>query len=298
MNNNNDNDIISVQTSEIRPDDEKDFRCAPSKKFENGSCIPLNLLIEMAKAYNDEYNDKIRLNSTIEILNPGKYKKYLLSQFKKRLDKVCDNQRCWVKQKFIKKLNPKIKQDLESNTFRPKGPHGKFTWLNTNNVNNTMIQYENKYKDFKFLGAVPIDFDELPIYGLSNLNFKNLIDKGVSKIGVVFNLDEHYKSGSHWTALFADLLKGNVYYYDSYGIEPEERIVIFMRRIAKFIKNELKIFPTVDYNRLRNQYGNSECGLYSISFIARMLRDGDFKKVTNVVIKDNEINECRKIYFT
>ena len=38
--------------------------------------------------------------------------------------------------------------------------------------------------------------------------------------------------------------------------------------------------------------------LYSISFITRMLRDGDFKKVTGEVIKDDDINECRKIYFT
>lgn len=288
--------IENVESSEVK-NKKEDFKCAPSKKFENGSCLSLNLLVEMAKAYNEEYDDKIELNSTIELLNPPKYKKYLVKVFSKRLDRVCDNQKCWIKQKFINRLNNKIQEELQENTFRPDGPQDT-TWLNTNNINDTLTQYETKYPDFKFLGSVPIDFDDLPIYGFKNLDFKELMEKGKNKLGVVFNLDEHYKTGSHWVGLFADLEKGQVYFFDSYGIKPPERIVIFMRRIAKFIKNELSIFPKVDYNKTRNQYKGSECGVYSISFILRMLKDGDFETITNNVIKDDKINVCRQVYFT
>ena len=29
-------------------------------------------------------------------------------------------------------------------------------------------------------------------------------DKGITKIGLIFNLDPHYKEGSHWVAMFID----------------------------------------------------------------------------------------------
>ena len=122
--------------------DDKDERCAPSKTFEDGSCIPLYLLVEMANAYNEENsNDKIQLSSKLETLNPSKYKTHLLQEFSHRLNKVCGNQRCWVKQRFITKMNNRMKEELEKETFRPKGPQGKFTWLNTFNNEDGMKQY-------------------------------------------------------------------------------------------------------------------------------------------------------------
>ena len=275
-------------------------RCAPTKTFSDGSCIPLRLLVEMAKCYNNETTNinKIKLNSNRETLSPQKYKKYLVGEFEKRLGTICDDQKCWVKQDFMKQMNSSIREELTKNTFRFKGPQGNATWLDTNNINNALMQYEYKYHDFKFLGAVPIDFDDLPSYNIKNLNYKKLMDNGMTKLGIVFNLDEHDKPGSHWTAMFADLLKGNVFYFDSYGIEPEQRIINLMKRTGKFIQNTFKKRPKIDYNKTRHQFGNSACGVYSISFITRMLRDGDFNKVTREVVKDDEINKCRKIYFT
>lgn len=296
---NKDDDIISVKSSEIRPKDNKDLRCAPTKNFENGSCIPLYLLVEMANAYNqDNPDNKIKLSSTLETLNPVKYKRYLVKQFKTRLSNVCDNQRCWVKQKFVKRLKNRMREELEKDTFRPKGPQGKFTWLNTSDIDQVMSQYETKYKDYKFLGAVPIDFDDLPAYGIKDLNFNELLDKGISKIGIIFNLDRHDQPGSHWVSLFSDLKKGLVYFSDSYGIEPEDRILTLMRRIARFIRDELGINPIVDYNKMRHQRGGSECGLFSISFILRMLKGDSFEEINKKRIPDSEINECRKYYFT
>lgn len=296
---NDKNDIISVRSSEIKPKTDKDLKCAPSKKFIDGSCIPLTILVKMANAYNDEFdNDKIKLSSTIETLNPSKYKKYLVKQFRKRLDNICDDQKCWVKQSFIKRLDGQIKDELLNNTFRPKGPQGQFTWLNTININQVFDQYMKAHNDFKFFGAVPIDFDDLDDYELKNLDFKKLFDNGIHKIGVIFNLDEHYKSGSHWVALYSDLKAGQVYFSDSYGIRPEKRITKFMRRIASFINDNITKNPVVDYNKTRHQYGNSECGLYSISFILRMLRGDSFEQITGKPIADEEINKCRKYYFS
>ena len=294
----NKDNISSVKSSDIKPLNEKDLRCAPTKNFENGSCIPLNILVEMAKVYNEEYEDKIKLDTTLEVLNPPDYKKYLIKQFRNRLDKVCDNQKCWVKQKFINRLNNEIQNELKYNTFRPEGPKDRTAWLDTKNINQVLGQYQQQYKDFKFLGAVPVDFDDLPQYGIKDLNFSDLMGKGITKIGIVYNLDEHYKSGSHWTAGFADLNKGTVYYFDSYGIPPEERILKLMRRISNYIKKKLNKEPDVKINKNRHQYKGWDCGVYSISFITRMLRDGDFEKISKNIVKDDEINVCRNVYFT
>ena len=285
----------SITSSDIRNGNE---RCAPTKNFESGSCIPLHVLIEMAKAYNqDNPNNPIKLSTTHETLCPNKYKRYLIKQFKQKLKGTCNNQKCWTKQAFVKHLEEKIREDLETNTFRPEGPKGQFTWLNTSDIEKVLEQYEDKYPDFKFLGALPIDFDSLEQYKVSEDKIKQLYDSNKTKLGIIFNLDEHWQSGSHWVAMFADLKKGTVFYSDSYGMAPEARIKSLMRRMAKFIKtNGGK--PIIDYNRMKHQKDGSECGVFSLAFILRLLKGNTFEELTTKRVPDEEINKCRQYYFT
>lgn len=297
--NNTDSSIINIRSSEVDLKDERDKKCAPDKIFENGSCIPLDILLDMARAYNTENSDdKIELYPSFETLNRGKYKKYLLYGFKNKLQSVCKTQNCWTKQSFINNMNKSLREELQKKTFRPEGPQGKFEWLNTLNINDVVLQYENKYNDFKFLGAVPIDFDELPRLGIRDLNLNELIKSGKTKIGIIFNLDESYKSGSHWVASYADLKAGKIYFYDSYGIFAEERIRKYMRRLANYCKNDLKLKDVIaTHNKIRHQYGGSECGVYSINFILRMLKGDTFEQICKSKTSDDVINKCRKIYF-
>ncbi len=294
--------IESVRSSEIVLDD-KDKKCAPTVNFEDGSCIPTYLLVGMADAYNESFpENKIKLYPNIRTLNPTKYKRYLLKEFSVRFENECDNQRCWLKQNFINKMETAMKEELRSFTFRPKSPQGQFTWLNTLDINKVMQQYERKYKGYKFLGAVPVDFDDLPALGIKNLDGYKMYKKhNIDKFGIIFNLDEHYKSGSHWVASFIDLKKGKVYYFDSYGVEPEPRIRKFLRRMARDAKkvsgksdNKLD----VKQNEVRHQYGGSECGVYSLAFILRLLKGESFKDITENIVTDSEINKCRKVYFS
>lgn len=291
---------IDIESSDIKLTNIKDYKCAPSKEFQNGSCIPLNILIEMAKAYNKiEKHNPIKLLTKLEMLNPKKYKKYLLTQFKERLDKICDSQRCWVKQKFINQMNKELRDELKNHTFRPEGPKDKFEWLSTFNIEQVLKQYEKKYPEFKFLGAVPIDFDDLPELKIRDLNFDDLIKSGIYKIGIIFNLDEHYKSGSHWVSLYADLKNGTVYFFDSYGVIPERRIRKFVRRIVRYIEHTLKKEPIVDYNRIRHQYDNHSCGVYSIAFIVALLEGRPFEEISKNIKKFNDdiMMKNRDIFF-
>lgn len=292
-------ELDSIRSSEVNPNNNLDKKCAPGINFENGSCIPLDILIEMANAYNMENpTNLITLYPSFETLNRIKYKKYLLKEFKKRLDNICTTQNCWLNQSFINNMDMNMKFKLRKQTFRPEGPQGKFDWLNTININDTMLQYENKYNDFKFIGAVPIDFDDLPTLGIKNLDLNNLVQSGKVKIGIIFNLDESYKSGSHWVASFANLKEGKIYFYDSYATPPEQRIRKYMRRLANFCQNELKIKDVIaTHNKIRHQYGDSECGVYSINFILRLLRGDTFDEICNSKTTDEMVNQCRKVYF-
>jgi hypothetical protein len=289
----NDSDISSINSSEIHFNDPKDERCAPGTSFKNGSCISLESLIKLAEAYNKEHSDGIKLYQNYK--NPEKYKKYLLKSFKNTINN-CDNQRCWLEQDYTKKLTNSEKKKILNYTYRPEGPSKRFEWLNTLHIEQMMNQYENVYNDFKFLGAVPMDFDNLDNIGIKNLNFNQLENKGIYKLGVVFNLDEHYKTGSHWVGLYADLKNGFVCYLDSYGIPPEKRVVIFIDRILNYMKNK-NINPSYDYNKIRHQYKGSECGVYSINFIIRMLRGDTFEEICNDKTPDDKINRCRNKYF-
>jgi hypothetical protein len=294
-------------------------RCAVGVSFVDGSCIDLDILIKLVSAYN-KYCNETKTGNIIKLLkqNDGtivtekiieknntkdikdidntkeKYKKYLIKEMTKRHKNI--KQKDWVNEKFTKYLDKKIKDILIYNTFRPTGPNGKFEWLNTLNINHTMKQYENKYKEFKFFGAVPIDFNELNRYEIQNLDFSKFEAGGKYKIGIIFNLDEHYKSGSHWVGLYSDLKKGQIYYYDSYGIKPENRIKALIKKIALYLlKKKIKVI--YESNKHRHQYKNSECGVYSINFILRMLKGDTFKDICIDKTSDDKINKCRNVYF-
>ena len=190
-------------------------------------------------------------------------------------------------------MNEFMREELEKYTLRPLGPTGRFEWLNTININEVMEQYE----DFNFLGAIPIDFQEINLEGVANLNLDELYNKNITKFGIVFNLDESWQSGSHWVAVYADTKLGYVYYYDSYGTNAPERISKFMKKFDDFYKNKFNKNIDMGHNTTRHQYENSECGVYSINFILQLLNGKKMSYITDVKIKDKVINKLRKKIF-
>ena len=275
-----------------------DTKCAPHIKFDGISCIKLDMLIEMASAYNKSVKKEIiKLSKNKETLNPVKYKEYLIKEFNRHIGDTCSTQECWTKQDFIKHLQNPSQGEISKYTFRPQGPEGKFEWLNTYNINDVMKQYEKKHKDFKYLGTVPLDFESIPLYGINNFNVKELYNKGIKSIGLVINFDKSGGSGSHWVGLYAHFEKG-VYYFDSYGTRPKPLIRSFMRKIFKQSKywfSDKKIIAS--YNKIRHQYKNSECGVYSMNFIIRMLEGEKFESICESRTSDDEIHKYRQKYF-
>ena len=102
---------------------EEDKKCAPEKKYTNGSCFTLLDLENMALSFNIFIDNGEIKGEKINIIND---KKHLLKELTSRLEGVCSDQICWLKQNFIKKIKNK---DILNHTFRPSGPQGKFEWL-------------------------------------------------------------------------------------------------------------------------------------------------------------------------
>ena len=288
--------IPYINIDKVTPKNESDKKCGPTLSFDNGSCIPLDLLVKMARAYNKSIkNNFIELYDTLEELSPDEYKRYLLFEFQKRFKNTLQSE--WINSNFIKNMSEKDKEFLQTSVFRPVGPQGQFQWLSTIDINKTLSQYENKYPYFVFLGAVPIDFNELDYYPFQKMNFNDFKKEGKNKLGVIFNLDEHYKGGSHWVSLFTDLEKGQVYFSDSYGRKPEKRITNFMDRIKDYFKTSNINNVDIRHNPTQHQKGNSECGVYSINFLLRLLKGKTFDHLTKKRLTDEKVNKCRLRYF-
>ena len=317
-----DNVIMNITGSEIAPMSKSDLQCAPGKEYEAGSCISLVILEEMCRAYNimaDEEENKIVLSSNMSVLNPQKYKIYLIYELGRRIGDKCETQKCWSKQDFIFQMNEAAKTELLKYTFKPDSPQGKFEWLSTFDINDSMEQYEKINPEFKFFGAIPMDFEDLPGLEINRIDYEKLHNDGKSLLGVIFNLDDHYDPGSHWVGMYTNLDKGHIFYYDSFGVKPEKRVRSLMRKQTRYLidKRGFDINDVyINYNKKQHQKQNSECGVYSMSFILRMVREDHkdilrekngenplnpngefFEQLCNTPISDNEINKCRKKYF-
>jgi hypothetical protein len=293
---------------------DKNKRCAPSKKFKDGSCFTREALQKIANAYNQKLVDKRQQ------INVSSSKEQLVRQIGDILKNKCNDQVCWLRDNIIKSLDD---DDILNNTFRPEGPSGKYEWLSTIDINDVLTQYHEKYDDFIFLGAVPYDFLDLPVLELHHHNlFDNYELQGKTKIGAVINLDTHNMPGSHWVALYTDLEKKQVYFFDSVGKKPGKRIRKFVNKIVKYLYKKInprdkleinsliksiknKNYDMIDklspidirYNYIQHQFDDSECGVYSMNFIINLLEGRTFDDIIHNITKDDAMNRMRTVYF-
>jgi hypothetical protein len=275
------------------------LQCSPKEKnkMNSFSCYTDESLYKLRNLWNSRHPDELIItNEPKEI-----WKK--LSEYMKN---VCNKESCWLKQNFtIGNLDDELKE-----SFAPESPSEWKTnpneWLSSVDIMKVMKQYEKAYKCFEFIGPSPIDYDKKKMYGecvwdeLCHFNLANQIKNGKKKIGVVFNLDPHYKSGSHWVSLFINLKKNQIFYFDSTGDPVPPQIKKFVDKITDQ-GNMLtpKIVCEFDQNHpIEHQYGNTECGIYSLFFIVHMLED----KITSHylkthVLKDEYMQQFRKVFF-
>ena len=216
---------------------------------------------------------------------------------------ACKRESCWLKHLCIKEGLPSNIYDL---TFSPEMPkswlHNPNEWLSSLDIVKVMNQWEQRYKCFNFIGPSPIDYDSHKMFGecvwdeLCKFKLKHHLKKKHKKIGIIFNLDPHYKSGSHWVAVFLNDNKKTIYYFDSYGDAPPNQIKKFINNV---IQQSSELGTTYKYleNKKRHQFGDSECGMYSMYFITEMLQNRCFEKFQNRKVSDAYMLRLRNRFF-
>jgi len=219
----------------------------------------------------------------------------------------CKTERCWVDRS---NMNPEKKKQIIKKYFRPDMPDewksDPDQWLDSNNINEVMKQYEEIFPDFKYYGSNPIDFSSPDPYdpdalskrkclndSICKLHLNDLLSKGITRLGFVYNLDPSNKGGSHWIASFTDIPGHRTYYFDSYGMKPPPQIARFMRSLT-LQDSKMKL----EYNAIRFQYGDTECGMYCLYFLIRMLAGDNFREFCRSAPRDPKMLELRKWLFS
>ena len=275
------------------------LNCFASKgKRFNKTCYSDDELMKLRDLWNTKHPDrKIKTtnsNAIWETLN-------------KYLDGVCDNELCWLERSFV---NKDLKSHLTSLRLAPfHTPSWNIEpnkWLDSLDITRVMKQYEKEYPYFMFLGPSPIDFDHRPDDGkcvwedICNLNICDEYNKqNKRKFGFIFNLDPHYKGGSHWVSLFVDLDKNFIFFLDTNGDSIPDEIKALVKRLKKQCKQVLhKRMSFSDNAPTEHQYENTECGRYSLYALVNLLQE----KTTPQTIKrrripDEKMMAFRKIFF-
>ena len=275
------------------------INCSPKPKGEinDFSCYTNKSLYKLRDLWNARHPDvKITSNSPKEI------HRFITE----KLSGICNKESCWLKQKA--EFGP-LQSDM-ADSFAPESPaewkKNPHEWLSSIDIMNVMKQYEKAYKCFDFIGPTPIDFDTRKLYGecvwdeLCNFSLEDQIKNGKTKIGIIFNTDPHNRPGQHWISMFINIKKKEIFFFDSTGDKPMSEIMALVDRIKEQgLKLKKKIKFKFDSNEgIEHQYGNTECGIYSLYFIVHMLEDKMTEHYLKThILKDEYMNKFRHVYF-
>lgn len=268
--------------------------CSPLKE-KNYTCYSSESLHRLKTLWNTRHPD-----ATIQSAND----KDIWKALKKNMNSVCDSESCWLRQGFAKHG---LTNEMKYYTFAPLAPKewkkNINEWLSSVDIENVMKQYEEKDKSFAFFGPSPIDFDTRKLYGecvweeLCHFDIIHQMKKNKKKIGVVFNLDEHWKSGSHWVSLFVDVPTKQICFFDSGGGDIPDEIMALVGRIMNQGKKAGIDFVFEKNHPFEHQLENTECGMYSLFFISSMIENPDFRVFKSKRIPDKKMEKYRHIYF-
>lgn len=273
------------------------LNCSPESQDKSYTCYSDEDLNKLKSTWNARHPDRpIKTNDSKEIWKTLQH--YYIN--------ICNKESCWVRQMT---KNTKMETEL-LDAFAPESPEkwkkNPNEWLSSIDILKVMNQYDKKYKCFEFMGPSPIDYDTHQLYGecvweeLCNFNLVEQIKKGKTKIGIIFNLDPHYKGGSHWFSLFINIKKKQIFFFDSAGDKIPNQIKKFVDTVinqGEALPNKIQFVFDENYP-VEHQYGNTECGIYSLFFIIHMLEDkitGHYLKTH--VLKDKYMENFRKIYY-
>jgi len=272
--------------------------CSARKKNDGNtfSCYTNKILFELRNKWNERHpENKIFSDKPIEI-----WKEYQL-----RINGLCRNEQCWIKHIDDTKENRRLRDEMKM-SFAPEKPDyvDKNEWLSNIDIAKVLKMYERVYPCFEFLGPTPIDYDaksqgRYVCNKIATFDLNSFIQKGIFKIGIVFNLDNHRQGGSHWVCVFINVKESMIYYFDSVAKKMNIQIKKLINKVIQQGRNlQHPVYFQLETNKTVHQRKNNECGVYCLFVITSLLEDtktlDDFKVNR---FSDDEVYDLRKIFF-
>lgn len=286
-----------------------------SKETMKDSCFSTESLVRIAQTYNRLYPDSTKFIKNDIITNAMKKRptkkaredlvKAVRSAFMDKCSRrmLPQHHDSCILQSQVGKEISRVLPSEELAAPPPKAPNNHLLkdkpW-NTYEVNLAMEHVERKHPHFLFIDTTPIDFastDELgrcTVSELCKFDIRNIVKRGKTAFGVVFNTHPHDKPGEHWICIYCCLLTGRICYYDSYGFLPEHEIIEFMKSVADQYKTYYGKNMSLLYNDYPNQTGGIECGTFCIVFLDFMAAYGDLRKAVTMIRDEHNVNTLRK----
>lgn len=189
----------------------------------------------------------------------------------------CDVESCiYTYDKFIDFLGKDNVKDILNNYFKPYGPALNDDELSNHNIDQVLDQFEEKFKDRKFL-HIPMQTRDFEKVG-TQLATVDLAEesKKYDCFGVVLNTDYSYGRGIHWFCLFGDLQSTpiSLEYFNSSGKPPLEEVEIWLAKTKHHLEKVLKKPVVIKYSTgIVYQYDKTNCGVWALAYIyARLTR--------------------------
>lgn len=298
-----------------------------SDKKTNYTCFNKDTLIAMIDAYNNYYakgpnDDKfINYKKIIQVTkNPQDVVAKLWNLLNHHIAECNGDETCWIKQEFVDSINnDDILKTITEFTFKPKRPVGEKQWLSNFDIGDVMDQYQRIFPKFAYYGPYPSDIHEDRVKHMFNLKFRTFdeMTAGGTKeyVCFTFNTDPSTKSGAHWVSLSLKIvntvdntnLGPTIYfdYFDSVGNYPNKGIETFIGWLVKIcmefpgnsrLKKIDKIIMRI--NRVAHQQENTECGVYSINYVLKVLNNEPWEDIINNVMDDKLTWTTRMLHFS
>jgi hypothetical protein len=221
-------------------------------------------------------------------------------------------------------LDDSEKDKNKREKFLGVGPSGASSsdrkeWLSNGHIDENIMHFyckkwnvggkhEYKHMDFHMCGFMKEEHEasgaekenqEFPTeLGKINL-YKDVVQKGYKYFGCVLNVDTYDNGGKHWVALFVDIPKKTLEYFDSVGRPPFPDVTKWMEKAKAGMPNPAswKIAPL---NRFQHQRENWDCGLFACFYIIKRVQGVPFDAfhASNAPLDDTYMgHEMRKRFF-
>lgn len=296
--------------------------CSPERIVQHkkyGTCLLRSELLTLIGMYNIHYpKNSIKYDEQDSI-------DVLLEKLAKAVEPYCKKEAetengdvCILNQPFAKS-NPSVHRSILDYAFRPPMPYewlkNEREWLNSMNILMIMKQYEQVDPSFQFIDVVPIDFASKDYRGscvspkACDIQISDFIAAGKTDFAMVFNLDPHHMSGSHWVCCFCHFIpddpKFGMCFFDSAGETPVKQIKTFIRNIKNQIRKIYKEKHVhehfkLKYNHIQKQFKNTECGMFCLVFIIKCLENPKYTygEIVKSIGLDDDIFKYRSLLFS